>query len=417
MTGDHAAHELDPALVAQPRARRTIERVLDEERTHALLLSGEPGSGPQAAAELIARRVLCPNGGTDDCETCRRVARRVHPDLMWVVPEGNDLAKQQVDMVVETVARMPFEGVAQVVVLEGADSLSSDNASAGNVLLKSLEEPEGRVVFVLLARGSARILPTIRSRCVEVVFPPVPDAALVEALRLDGIDEGTLAAATGMDLQQLARVARGDLQRARQLAAGDAPAQRRGDMLTAMHAVASGSAAPSTLADRIMGRGAAAGDAAAAAAKVEFDELELVMSDAEKRSFNAKSNADGREKRTARRSRRARIAELQECLGEVAGWWRDVLAASVGGEVAIANVDRIEQIRQAAAGPAGPRAVATLDAIDEAATRLRLNNADEPVTIGALTAELAALANGRIRARRTLGAPARTPQGYDLSLG
>ncbi len=409
--------ELDPALVAQPRAARTIDRLLDEARAHALLLTGDPGSGPLAAAARIAQRVLCPNGGGDDCETCGRVARRVHPDLMWITPEGSTLSKAQVDDVVETVTRMPFEGVAQVVVIEHADSLSMDNASAGNALLKSLEEPEGRVVYALVARNTARILPTIRSRCVEVVFPPVPDALLADALRADGVDEGVLAAATGFDLAALARIARGDLDRGRELAAGGAVAQRRGDMLSGMHALASGSTPPSQLADRILARGTSAGDAEAGVASREFDEFELTMSDREKRSFNAKSNEDGREKRTKRRARRARIAELQSCLEELAGWWRDVLAISVGGEDAVVNVDRIDQLRPAATGAAGPRAVAALDAIDEVALRLRVNNADELVSVGALTAELAALAAGRIRARRTLGAPARTPQGYDLALG
>jgi DNA polymerase-3 subunit delta' len=407
----------DPALVAQPRAQRTIERLIEHEQAHALLLSGQPGSGPVAAAQLVARKVLCPNGGDDGCSTCLRIARRVHPDLMWVVPEGNDLSKAQLDQVVETVTRMPFEGVAQVVVLERADSLSSDNAGAGNTLLTSLEEPVGRVVFVLLAAAPMRILPTIRSRCVEVSFPPVPDALLVESLRVAGIDEGTVAAATGMDLHGIARAARGDLERARSIAAGDIDAQRRGDLLVGMHAVASGTMAPSQLADRIMSRGSAASSAAAAAAGAEFDERELVMSDAERKTFNGKTNPDGREKRTARRARKARIAELKACLDELASWWRDVLVIAAGSEVAVVNLDRIEQVRAAAAGPAGTRAVAALDAIDDAATRLHFNNSDEPVTIGALTAELAALAAGRIRARRTLGAAARTPQGYDLSLG
>jgi DNA polymerase-3 subunit delta' len=408
---------IDPALVAQPRAARTIVRLLEEQRTHALLLSGAPGSGPVAAATLIARRVLCPAGGEDGCETCRRVDRRVHPDLVWVTPEGSDVSVDQGRMVADVVTRAPFEGVAQVVVIEGADSFSSDNASAGNVLLKSLEEPEGRVVFVLLSRTPARILPTIRSRCVEVAFPPVPDALVVEALRTAGVDEGTLAAATGLDLAAVARISRGDLDRARELAAGDATAQRRADLLPAMHLVASGGAAPSQLAERMLARAGAAGDVAAAAAGVEFDELELTMSDRERKTFNGKSNPDGREKRTARRARRARVSELQACLGELAGWWRDVLAISAGSEGAVVNVDRLDQLRAAAAGPAASRAIPAIDACEDAALRLRINNADEPVTIGALASELAALARGRSRARRTFGGGAISPEGYELVLG
>jgi DNA polymerase-3 subunit delta' len=407
----------DPALVAQPRALRSLEKLLDDARCHALLLSGIAGSGPTAAAARVAERTLCPNGGDDGCDVCRRVARRVHPDLHWVAPEGGALAIDQIREIVDVVTRMPFEAEAQVVVIEGADTLSSDNAEAGNSLLKALEEPAGRVVFVLLAERAARVLPTVRSRAIEVAFPAVPDALLVAALQADGLDEAKAAAATGLDLAGIARAARGDLQRAREIAAGDAAAQRRGDVLLAMHAAATGSAAPSQLANRIMSRASAASDAAAAAATIEFEAMLERMSAAEKKTFTAKTNDQGMEKRTNRRARKARVGELRACLDDLASWWRDVLALYVGAPEAVGNPDRVAQTSQAAAGPAGSRAVAALDAIDEAAARLELNNADEPVTIGALTAELAALAHGRIRARRTLGAPARTPQGYDVAMG
>lgn len=407
----------DAALRAQPRAARSLERLLDDGRAHALLLSGATGSGPAAAAARIAERVLCPQGGDDSCDVCRRVARRVHPDLHWVAPEGGALAIDQIRHVVDVVSRMPFEGAAQVVVIEAADTLSSDNAEAANSLLKALEEPVGRVVFVLLARRTARVLPTIRSRAIEVAFPPIPDDLLASALVADGYDDARAAAATGLDLRGIARAARGDLQRAREIAAGDAAAQRRGEMLTAMHAVATGSAAPSRLANRIIARAGAASDAAAAAATAEFEAMMEHMSAAERRSFTARSNEHGQEKRTARRARRARIAELRACLDEIASWWRDVLALHAGAAGAVSNTDRASQAAEVAKGPGGERAVAALDAIDEAAARLELNNADEPVTTGALAAELAALAQGRIRARRTLGAPARTPAGYDVAMG
>ncbi|MCW2927985.1 MAG: polymerase subunit delta, partial [Thermoleophilia bacterium] len=354
----------DPTLLAQPRAHRSLERLLDEGRCHALLLSGVHGSGPKAAAARIAERTLCPNGGGDGCDVCRRVARHVHPDLHWIAPEGGSLAIDQIREVVDVVSRMPFEAAAQVVVIESADTLSSDNAEAGNSLLKALEEPLGRVVFVLLAERAPRVLPTIRSRAIEVAFPPISDARLVEALEASGLDAGKVAAATGMDLASISRASRGDLARALEIANGDAAAQRRGDLLTAMHAVASGSMAPSQLANRVLGRAGAASDAAAAAATVEFEAMIERMSAAEKRTFTSKSNEQGQEKRTARRARKARIAELRACLDELAGWWRDVLAVTAGAPEAVSNIDRISQIEQAAAGPAGTRAVPALDAID-----------------------------------------------------
>jgi hypothetical protein len=181
--------------------------------------------------------------------------------------------------------------------------------------------------------------------------------------------------------------------------------------------VARGVVARSVLANRIRARAGAASDAASAAATAEFEAMIERMSAAEKRSFTSKSNDQGQEKRTARRARKARVAELRACLDDLASWWRDVLALHAGAPEAIVNRDRLEQTTAAAQQAAGSRAVAALDAIDEISARLQLNNADEPVTIGALASELAALASGRIRARRTLGAPARTPAGYDLSLG
>ncbi|MCW2956418.1 MAG: holB [Thermoleophilia bacterium] len=407
----------EPALVAQPRAVRTVERLLDEAKAHALLLSGARGSGPAAAAARIAERVLCPNGGGDGCAVCTRVQRRVHPDLAWISPEGGSIAIDQVREVAETVTRMPFEASGQVIVIEHADTLSSDNAGAGNSLLKSLEEPAGRVVFVLLAERPARILPTIRSRVIEIAFPPVPDELLVTALRASGVDEAAVAASTGMDLLGIARIARGDLERAVSLATGGGDLVRRGDLLPLMHAVAMGGTAPSELANAVLAHAGAASDAATAAATAEFDVMIERMSPAEKRTFTAKSNEQGAEKRTTRRARRARVLELQACLDELAGWWRDVLALAAAAPEAVANRDRQAAIAQVAAGPGGSRAIAALDAIDEAGARLRINNADEPVTIGALVAELSGLAQGRIRARRTLGAPARTPAGYDLALG
>lgn len=409
--------EFTAALVAQPRAMRTIDSLVQAGRAHAILLSGEPDNGPRAAAMRIAEQVIAPEGVAGMDEARQRVRRHVHPDLLWVAPEGGSIAIDQIRTVVETTARMPFEAPAQVVVIEDADTLSSDNAAAGNSLLKALEEPAGRVVFVLVARRAARILPTIRSRVIEIPFPNVPDQLLREALAAAGHTSDTVYAAAGLELDAVVRIARGDLARATSLASGGVARDRRGDLLPLLESVAVGQTVPSALADRIVARANAAGEAASEAATAEFARMLELMSQAEQKTFNAKTNDQGIEKRTARRARRARVTELRACLDELAGWWRDVLAMSVGAPEAVTNVDRLDRLTQVAASPAAARAVAAIDAIDETEARLVINNADEPVTIGALAAELAALAAGRIRARRSLGLPARTPAGYDLALG
>lgn len=406
-----------PDLVAQPRAMRTIDRLIEAGRAHAILLAGEPENGPRAAALHIAQHVIAPDGGADVDAVRQRVRRHVHPDLTWVSPEGGSISIDSVREVLDVVTRMPFEAQAQVIVIDEADTLSSDNAAAGNSLLKALEEPSGRVVWVLIARRPARVLPTIRSRVIEVVFPSIPDETLRTALATAGIDDASTFAATGLELGTVIRIARGDLARATSLATGDVAHQRRIELLPLLEQVVTGQVVPSTLANAISARAEAAGQIAADAAAAEFAIILERMSAAEQRSFQAKSNDQGIEKRTNRRARRARILELRACLQDIAGWWRDVLALSVGAGESVTNVDRLPQLEAAAASAAKDRAVAAIDAIDETEARLTINNADEPVTIGALTAELASLAAGRIRARRSLGLPARTPAGYDLALG
>lgn len=403
-------------LRSQPKAIQTLSKLVAEQRAHAVLLSGPLCSGPFEAALLVARRLLCPQDGCDDCNTCRRVNRRVHPDLLWIEPEGSNLRKEQIQEANLMVTKMPFEGRAQVVVIEGADSLSSDNASAGNILLKSLEEPAGRVMFVLLATHSGRILPTISSRCIEIPFPRITDAMMMKVLQEEGIDETQLLSATGLNFAQLARISRGNLGNALQIISGEAFVGRRIEMHSAMHRVASGQQLPRSLATAILSRITAASEQATNAAAHDFDQLELTMDDAEKRRFNSKSNPDGRDKRTARRARKARSIELQDCLLELLHWWRDVLAVYTGSISSVTNVDRIEQLHDVANSPAGPHAIAAIDAIDSAALRLRINNADEPVLIGALCAELASAGLRKTRAVRTLSGGALTPTGYNLVL-
>lgn len=413
----HATGAIPPALAAQPRAVHALGRLLAHGHAHAILLSGMPGSGPLQAAAWIAESTLCPQGGGDGCSTCQRVRRRVHPDLLWVRPEGASIGIDQVRSIVERVSMRPFEAAAQTIVLEDADSLASDNADAGNALLKALEEPAGPTVFVLLARRPARLLPTIRSRVIEVPFPAISPARLAEALRAEGHDDASSLAACGLDLSGAGRAARGDLLRAAELVTGGAAAVRRASMLGAAAQLATGRVHPGEVAGRILASASTADEIAAGAATAEFEALLERMSKDEARSFKAKSNKQGMDERIKRRARRARVAELAACLAELAGFWRDLLAVAAGAPEAIDGADRLADLERAAAGPAGQRAVAALDAIDEADARLRLNNADEQVTIAALCAELAALAEGRMRARRTMGAPARTATGYDLSFG
>lgn len=413
------ASGIPPALATQPRALRTLSSALDRRRAHAFLLSGSYGAGTIDAALWIARRVLCPAGGNDGCESCGRIDRRVHPDLHWVVPEGQQVTIEQLrgsgggsssggvlaGGLIGHLTRTPFEAAAQVAVIEDAHTLGATNAEAANSILKVLEEPPGDVVFVLLAETAGPVLATIRSRVIEVRFPPVSDHAMLEYL--------TSIGAPGQE--GIARLARGDLARARDLVAGGPHRQRYELVSGAVLALCRGEASPEAVAAALVERVTAAGDAATEAANAEFDLLAERMPPKDAARFAKSKEPDGREPRTRRRARRAFSLELRAVLADMAATYRDLAAVSVGADATVSCVDRLPELQALRASAAAVNAVAALDAIEEIPGRIT-TNVDLALAMSAVCAELASLAEGRMRSRRTIGAPSRTATGYEVSV-
>src|SRR5918997_1537100 len=122
-----------------------------------------------------------------------RALRGLHPDLTEIVPQGAFTTIGQVREIVRLAASRPFEGARRAFILR-ADTL---NVQAANALLKTLEEPEGETVFMLLATSREGVLPTILSRAQALRFNPVPAGVVAQFLQERGADEPALAAALG----------------------------------------------------------------------------------------------------------------------------------------------------------------------------------------------------------------------------
>jgi DNA polymerase-3 subunit delta' len=119
--------------------------------THAWLFTGPPGSGRSVAARAFAAALQCERDGQlgcGDCAACRTVRARTHPDVRSVVPEGLSISVAEMRDVVGAASRRPVLGRWQVVVIEDADRLGE---RAANALLKAIEEPPERTVFLLCA--------------------------------------------------------------------------------------------------------------------------------------------------------------------------------------------------------------------------------------------------------------------------
>src|ERR671916_1235854 len=144
-------------IIGNETALRLLERALQSgEVAHAYLFYGPSGVGKRTVARRLGAALVA--GG--DARAEDRARRGLHPDLSEVQPEGAFTTIGQVREVVRLAASRPFEGARRGVLL-AADTL---NVQAANALLKTLEEPEGETVFVLLAASREGVLPTILSR-------------------------------------------------------------------------------------------------------------------------------------------------------------------------------------------------------------------------------------------------------------
>ncbi|MBB2496389.1 DNA polymerase III subunit delta' [Aquipseudomonas ullengensis] len=149
------------------------------QHAHAYLLHGPAGIGKRALAERLMARLLCqrPNGldACGECKACHLLAAGTHPDNFVLEPEEADKAIKvdQVRELVNFVVQTAQLGGRKVVLLEPVEAM---NINAANALLKSLEEPAGNTVLLLVSHQPSRLLPTVKSRCVQQACP-LPDEA------------------------------------------------------------------------------------------------------------------------------------------------------------------------------------------------------------------------------------------------
>ncbi|MBX6391193.1 MAG: DNA polymerase III subunit delta', partial [Frankia sp.] len=290
LTGQPAAIETLTAAAAAGRLIATGDRLAAARAgmTHSWLFTGPSRQDRADAARAFAAALSCeatdgpPGCGT--CSGCHTVLSDTAADLRTVRPEGLSLGVQDVRAIVRDAATAPTGGRYRILLLEDADRLTD---AAGNALLKALEEPAERSVFLLCAPSVDDVIPTIRSRCrvVSLRLPAVDD--IVAVLLREGVDEQTAAVA--------ARAAQGHLGRARQLASDEQALARRAQVLALPGRLGRVADCLAAAADLV---GAANADAEAANA--ERDEAEAEALRTALGVGTTASGATGRGKRAAK---------------------------------------------------------------------------------------------------------------------
>jgi DNA polymerase-3 subunit delta' len=352
--------------------------------THAWLFTGPPGSGRSVAARAFAAAVLCDRHGCGECPSCRQVAAGSHADLLLVRPDGLSYGVKQTRDLVLRAATAPVYGRWRVVLFEDADR---GTEQAANALLKAIEEPAPRTIWLLCAPSAADLPTTVRSRCRLITLRIPPTAAVADVLVAEGVGrEQALAAA---------RAAQGHIGRARRLATDPEAAQRRGAVLRVpMQATGLG---PALAAAASLVKAA---DAEAAAATGELDEPER---DALRKAFGAGSTGKGvtaairggagalkdLEDRQKSRATRLKRDSLDLALLDLAGFYRDVLAIQFGADVELANAAQRDDLGRIASAGTPEATVRKIQAI--MACRVRLAASVAPLlAVEEMTIALAA---------------------------
>lgn len=346
--------------------------------THAWLITGPPGSGRSNAGRAFAAALQCLNDGCGECAVCRTALNGAHPDVSLIRTELLSIRVSEIRELVRRAAMSPTQGRWQVMVVEDADRLTEQAADA---LLKSIEEPAPRTVWVLCAPTVEDVVPTIRSRCRLLVLRTPPVTAVAEMLTVKSGVEPALAGFA-------ARAAQGHIGRAKALARDEQVRSRRTKVLEVpfeLHDIGACLNAAQRLVD------AAKEEAKASAAQVdekERTELEQALGVGTKGAKPREAAAAVKELEEQQKARAKRWERdvLDRSLVDLMALYRDVLVVQTVAGAELINAELRQNIDQLAGRTTPEQTIRRIGALAACREAIETNVAPllalEAMTIG-----------------------------------
>jgi DNA polymerase-3 subunit delta' len=351
---------------------------LTQGMTNTWLFTGPPGSGRSNAAIAFAAALVCKDSGCSKCDDCMSTIIGTHADVELIKTEGLSIKIDEIRELITRASWAPSVASYRVVVMEDADRLTE---SAANALLKVIEEPGLRTIWLLCAPTLTDVLPTIRSRCRHLSLRTPSTKAVANLLiERESIDPKTAEFA--------ARAAGGHIGRARRLATDENAKQNRTRILKLplmIRDVASAYKAAQFLVD------AAKADALKDSEKKDEDEISKLKeawgaTGSKMVSGGAKVVKELEKEQKSRATRMVRDY-LDRALLDLSTLYRDILLVQSNSTDSLINQDLVEEIKQLAQATRPEQTLAKIESILKTRRNLA-HNAAPLLLIEALMCEL-----------------------------
>ncbi|MCQ2002018.1 DNA polymerase III subunit delta' [Arthrobacter zhaoxinii] len=357
----------------------------DARPNHAWLFTGPPGSGRSNAARAFAAALVCEQQdpelrGCGECKSCRTVLAGSHADVASVTTEKVTISIDEARELVRKAQDKPSTGRWRVIIVEDADRMQERST---NVLLKAIEEPPPRTIWLLCAPSPGDVLVTIRSRCrpVGLRLPPVEDVAEL-LIRRDAIDPEVALNA--------ARAAQSHIGVAKRLATDEGARQRRESIVRLPLSLRNVSGAMKAAADLVA--------LAEAEAASSFEQRDAAEKEALLASLGApatgtlppalRSQVKRLEEDQVRRAKRSKNDYFDRALTDLLSFYRDVLMIQLGGSGPLVNEGLRRELDEFAAYGSPEQTLMRMEEINTVRRRLVTTNVAPLLAIEAMALSL-----------------------------